>query len=66
MPEGELSAALISMGLATQLIGKRIIYRKTVTSTMDVARQEARRGVAEGTVVIAGEQTAAATSPRRP
>ncbi|MCL5995694.1 MAG: biotin--[acetyl-CoA-carboxylase] ligase [Chloroflexi bacterium] len=31
---------------------------RTVTSTMDVAREQAERGAAEGTVVVADEQTA--------
>lgn len=38
-------------------IGHRIIYHSVVTSTMDVARQEAEQGVEEGTVVLAEEQT---------
>ena len=38
-------------------IGHRIIYHPVVTSTMDVARQEAEQGVEEGTVVLADEQT---------
>ena len=52
----DLSAA-IAKGLKTDCIGRRVIYLPSVTSTMDIARQEAQKGAAEGTVVIAGEQT---------
>ena len=44
--------------LGTRFIGKRILYFPRLSSTMDAARQEAVRGAAEGTVIIAGEQTA--------
>ena len=47
----------ISAGLNTKYIGQRIIYFPRLPSTMDTARQEARKGAAEGTVIIAGEQT---------
>lgn len=49
---------LHDIGQWTTLIGKRIIHRPQVTSTMDVARQEVQRGAAEGTVVVTDEQTA--------
>ncbi len=39
-------------------MGHPLLYFPRVTSTMDVARQEVGRGAAEGTVVVAGEQTA--------
>jgi BirA family biotin operon repressor/biotin-[acetyl-CoA-carboxylase] ligase len=58
MPRDDLSAAAITDDLGTRHIGRKVIYRSRVTSTMDVARQEARLGAAEGTVVAAGEQTA--------
>ena len=53
-----LSASSITTGLATRVIGQRVLYYPSVASTMDIARREARRGAAEGTVVVAGEQTA--------
>ena len=53
----DLSASSITAGLATRVIGRRVLYYPSVTSTMDIARREARRGAAEGTVVVAGEQT---------
>ena len=43
--------------LQTRFIGKKVIYYPRVTSTMDAARDEARKGTDTGTVVIAGEQT---------
>jgi BirA family transcriptional regulator, biotin operon repressor / biotin---[acetyl-CoA-carboxylase] ligase len=48
---------LLSDDLATQFIGKNIIYYPSVSSTMDAARREARHSAPEGTVVMAGEQT---------
>lgn len=41
----------------TGFIGRKAIYYPVITSTMDAARQEARRGTVGGTVIIAGEQT---------
>ena len=58
MVENNLSSASIASNLKTRFIGQRIIYYPKLTSTMDVARREAQQGAAEGTVVIAGEQTA--------
>ncbi len=56
--EDGLSAASVTEGLATRFIGKRVIYSPSLMSTMDVAKQEAQRGTAEGTVIITEEQTA--------
>jgi BirA family biotin operon repressor/biotin-[acetyl-CoA-carboxylase] ligase len=53
----ELSPAAITRGLMTRFIGQKIIYFQSLPSTMDTAREEARRGAPEGTVIIAGEQT---------
>jgi BirA family biotin operon repressor/biotin-[acetyl-CoA-carboxylase] ligase len=52
-----LSPSAITRGLKTSLIGQKVIYYPCVPSTMDAARQEARRGAKEGTVIIAREQT---------
>lgn len=49
-------ATTITRGLKTNLIGRRVIYLPSVTSTMDAARGEAKKGAAAGTVIIAGEQ----------
>ena len=58
MAEDTLSPALITTNLATRFIGQKVIYYPRLTSTMAVARQAARQGAAEGTVVVADEQTA--------
>lgn len=58
MAEDNLSPASITDNLETQFIGQRIIYYPRLTSTMEVAKQEAKRGAVEGTVVITEEQTA--------
>jgi len=58
--EGDsLSAASIADNLETHFIGQRVICYPRLTSTMEVAKREAaRRGAAEGTVIVADEQTA--------
>ena len=53
----ELSAAAITAGLKTTLIGQKISYYHSLPSTMDAARREILQGAAAGTVIIAGEQT---------
>ena len=53
-----ISPASITDNLGTRFIGQRVIYYPSLTSTMEVAKREAKRGVAEGTVVIADVQTA--------
>jgi len=58
MVGNSLSSASITNNLQTHFIGQRVIYYPSLTSTMDVARQEAQSGAVQGTVVIAGEQTA--------
>ncbi|MBM2825809.1 MAG: Biotin--[acetyl-CoA-carboxylase] ligase [Dehalococcoidales bacterium] len=59
MVADNLSAAEITEGLATRFAGQRVLYYPRLTSTMDIARQEAQKKAAEGTIVIADEQTAA-------
>lgn len=56
--KASLSAASITVGLKTRFVGQRVLYFPSVSSTMKIAREEARTGAAEGTVIIAGEQTA--------
>ena len=58
--EGDsLSAASITDNLETHFIGQRVIFYPRLASTMEVAKREAaRRGAAEGTVIVADEQTA--------
>lgn len=42
----------------TRLIGREVLYYPRLPSTMDEARRLAQEGAKEGTVVVAGEQTA--------
>jgi BirA family biotin operon repressor/biotin-[acetyl-CoA-carboxylase] ligase len=58
MMEDSLSPASITNNLDTHFIGQRVIYYPRLTSTMDVAKREAQQGAAEGTIVVADEQTA--------
>jgi BirA family biotin operon repressor/biotin-[acetyl-CoA-carboxylase] ligase len=58
MKETSLSSAAISDNLGTRLIGQRVIYYPSLPSTNDAAKKEAQQGAAEGTVIVAGEQTA--------
>jgi len=58
MVEEELSAEAIAGGLGTRLIGRRVHYYPQVTSTNTLAKEMALRGEPEGSVVVAGEQTA--------
>ena len=58
MVGNSLSAASITTNLETRFIGQRVIYYPSLTSTMEVAKREAQQGAAEGTVIIADEQTA--------
>ena len=53
----DLSPSAIAAGLKTAFIGQKIIYHRSLPSTMDEARREIRQGAAAGTVIIAGEQT---------
>ena len=53
-----LSATAITKNLGTRFIGQRTLYYPYLTSTMNIAKQEAQSGASEGTVIIAGEQTA--------
>jgi BirA family transcriptional regulator, biotin operon repressor / biotin---[acetyl-CoA-carboxylase] ligase len=54
----DLSTSLIMKDLKTRIIGREVLYYSSLASTMDTAREKAREGALEGTVVIAGEQTA--------
>jgi BirA family biotin operon repressor/biotin-[acetyl-CoA-carboxylase] ligase len=58
MAENSLSPAAITNNLETRFIGQRVIYYPSLASTMEVAKREAQQGAAEGTIIIADEQTA--------
>lgn len=53
----ELAPETIQQGLGTRVIGRELFFFETVDSTNKVLRQAAARGAAEGTVVLANEQT---------
>jgi BirA family biotin operon repressor/biotin-[acetyl-CoA-carboxylase] ligase len=53
-----LSAESIMDGLDTRMIGQRILYYPSITSTNEIAKTEAGRGIQEGTVIVADQQTA--------
>ena len=57
MNGNDLSATAITNNLNACFIGKKVIYSPRLTSTMDMARQEVKKGIVEGTVIIAEEQT---------
>jgi len=54
----EPSPENLLQNLNTHFVGRHIIYYHSLPSTMEVAREAGWRGAAEGTVVIAEEQTA--------
>jgi BirA family biotin operon repressor/biotin-[acetyl-CoA-carboxylase] ligase len=58
MGESSLSSAAITDNLRTRFIGQRVIYYPSLPSTMDEAKRQAQKGAREGTVIVAGEQTA--------
>ncbi|MFH1646667.1 MAG: biotin--[acetyl-CoA-carboxylase] ligase [Chloroflexota bacterium] len=60
------SSGEIRRGLATGIIGRKVLFYPRLASTMDTARQEAKRGAPEGTVIIAGEQTRGRGRLKRP
>lgn len=53
-----ISPASITSNLATRFVGRRVVYYPSLASTNEVAKQEAQQGAAEGTVIVADEQTA--------
>ena len=55
----DLDTGLVQGRLSHRLVGRRIVYRELLGSTMDEARTLAEGGEPEGTVVVAEEQTRA-------
>ncbi len=53
-----LSLDSLRSQLETSFVGRRVVYQESLSSTMDVAREEAEAGASEGTVVLAEQQTA--------
>jgi BirA family biotin operon repressor/biotin-[acetyl-CoA-carboxylase] ligase len=58
MSEKPLTPTLITRRLNTRCIGQRLLVFPAVSSTMDIARQEALNKTPEGTAIIAEQQTA--------
>ncbi len=55
--KSDISPESVRQKLTTEFVGRHFLYYPSVTSTMDVARKEAKEGAVEGTVVVAEEQT---------
>jgi BirA family transcriptional regulator, biotin operon repressor / biotin---[acetyl-CoA-carboxylase] ligase len=58
MNDPVLSSGDITKNLRTGIIGCRVLYYPTLISTMDTGREVGREDTPEGTVIVAGEQTA--------
>ena len=58
MTEGETLPISILGSIKTGFIGRNILYYRSVSSTMDIARRVAGGGAIEGTIIIAEEQVA--------
>jgi BirA family biotin operon repressor/biotin-[acetyl-CoA-carboxylase] ligase len=56
--ETALTAAAITQGLETRVLGKAVHCYERVESTNDIARKLAKAGAADGSVILAEEQTA--------
>lgn len=54
----KVTANEIALGLQTEFLGRTIYFEESVESTQQIAARLAYEGVAEGTVVVAEEQTA--------
>jgi BirA family biotin operon repressor/biotin-[acetyl-CoA-carboxylase] ligase len=60
-----LSADTISEGLTTQILGRSVVYYESVGSTNEVAKELARQGAPNGTLIAADFQTAGKGRQRR-
>lgn len=57
-PTTSFSPATFQAALASTSIGRFLVYREVLNSTMDLAAREAKEGAPHGTLVFAEEQTA--------
>ncbi len=57
MSEDNFNSTAITNGLNTRFIGQNVLYYPILTSTMEIARQQAIKKALEGTAVIAVRQT---------
>lgn len=55
--DNAFSAGVLQSLLSTEAIGRCVLHLKSVSSTMDVARQEAESGAPHGLIVVADEQS---------
>ena len=55
--EDRLSPENVTSNLNTKIIGKNISYHDTIDSTNNVAKLLAKKGIADGTIVISEQQT---------
>jgi len=60
-----LNSSIITKGLKTRFIGQNVLYYPSVSSTNDIARQQAQAKAPEGIVVIADRQTSGRGRLRR-
>lgn len=56
--EDTISPEFITGNVSTGFVGKNVLYYDSLPSTMEKAKQAALLGAPQGTVIIAGEQTA--------
>lgn len=57
-PASRFNPAAFQSALATGSLGRYLVYREVLVSTMDLAAREAAEGAPHGTLVFAEEQTA--------
>jgi BirA family biotin operon repressor/biotin-[acetyl-CoA-carboxylase] ligase len=55
---GNIISEVLREGLYTRIIGRRIMFFRELTSTMDEAARRAVAGIDDGTVLVANNQTA--------
>jgi BirA family biotin operon repressor/biotin-[acetyl-CoA-carboxylase] ligase len=53
-----LVSKMLRGGLYTRLVGQRVLFFQELSSTMDEAAQQAKKGALEGTTIVAESQTA--------
>jgi BirA family biotin operon repressor/biotin-[acetyl-CoA-carboxylase] ligase len=58
MPSDDLDLDSLTRDLATDIVGRPILWHVSVGSTNDLAKQSARSGAVEGLVILADEQIA--------
>ena len=54
---GNVVSGMLRLGLHTRVVGRKLSYFRSLSSTMDEAARQAQNGVEEGAVVLSEEQT---------